>query len=423
MTGSIGDWYGKAAGRRSGGAGYDPENDEPVERTPDAWLDDLQTPRTPEDRRAPRLVNEPRSREFSAPVALTPVVSDRPPFRRSTDSATVGEVGRVARALQARQPGLSINGVARQLRQQFGWPALTSAQVTEAMASGRGATMAEDARAIRAQFPGIGLKKLAARLRLRGWAAATPETVQAALGNKAAVKLVQQSATAGAAESEKAMARKVRAIDASAPGWTVSALTEAVRRKGWPRASEADVRKALLGSDCAATVTAPQSEAADELAAKNGAAASSRARRVVPPSARGPAAGAKSAKRRQQPDQQSLEVRLIAAVRAYSATHPQAWPDQIAKHLRRNGWPEIYGSDVTEVLRRLSAYSPPASRQVGVRKPSKPKPKPKRSQTAPYAMPEPGAPFRTLDIQPRPGRETCHGCGRAVSRLGICGCC
>jgi hypothetical protein len=64
---SIRNWYANESARDHGGSGYDWENDDPIDRTPDSWLDDaisyapargaavtsLRVPAAPMRRRAP----------------------------------------------------------------------------------------------------------------------------------------------------------------------------------------------------------------------------------------------------------------------------------------------------------------------------------------------------------------------------------
>jgi hypothetical protein len=170
MASSINDWYDNAASRRDGGFSYDPENDDPIDHTPDAWLDRLPQRSTPALRRP-----VPSRRKESPPT------SGRPSARRSTDAATPGELARVARAVHARRPDIKIDRLTEELRERFGWPTLNVARVAEALGRKRGTSLVDDARKIMTSIPGIGPKKLAARLRELGWSGATASSIQAML--------------------------------------------------------------------------------------------------------------------------------------------------------------------------------------------------------------------------------------------------
>ncbi|MBU2668219.1 hypothetical protein KOI35_32380 [Actinoplanes bogorensis] len=348
MARSIDDWYSDASGRRGGGPGHDAENDEPVDRTPDSWLDDLHRPQAPEHRRAPRAATPLRGRPDG-------VTRQTPTSPSATDPATTAELQRAARAILTRRPHLKPRDLRNALRVKLGWPGLSSDRVSEALGSKPGAMLAEDARSAMAKNPGIDSKKLAAHLRERGWVKATPGTVRAALHQKT-------SATT------EAMARKVRALDASRPGWRVAALTAVIRRKGWPAATEADVRAALRGE------------------------------KTVPSS--GPA-------HRPRPGDAAVDrntARLVAEVRAYRAKHPRASLAEVGAHVRRVGWPGTTPDDIRQALLGPSrAVSPVVA------------------PSAPPVTPDPD-PHRTLDVPARSNTPTCEACGRVISRLGICGC-
>jgi hypothetical protein len=248
MAGSIDDWYVNASGRHGGRLGHDLDNDDPIDRGVDTWLDDFRAPRTPESRRAPRAM-APQQDVLRSVDDRTPG-GGRTAVWRKTDGIARAELAQAARALRARHPGITTKALTKRLRQQLSWPSLTPDHVTEALGRKPPVGLAQEARAIMAAYPGIGPKKLAARLRQRGWADVTPESVRAALQRDRVSKSgVPAHPSAKPAMSASAMARRIRSIDASAPGWTIPALTKAIRGHGWPQATEADVRKSLLGSN------------------------------------------------------------------------------------------------------------------------------------------------------------------------------
>lgn len=124
MTGrTIGDWYADAEGRHWDVPGYDWENDDKPDQTPDSWIDRLppQTQRLPPARSgSPRKPGPSRRRTTTGSTASA---ADR---RVAPASAPV--LKEAARLLRSQLPGAKAKTIARKLREK-GWLNATTAQV------------------------------------------------------------------------------------------------------------------------------------------------------------------------------------------------------------------------------------------------------------------------------------------------------
>jgi hypothetical protein len=501
MAASIGDWYENAEGRRAGGFRFDPENDDPADRTPDAWLDDLHAPPEPEHRRAPRARSAP----------LPPSPADSPARgRRSTDRTGSTKLSKAVSAARTRNPKITLKAMTKLLRRELAMPSLTADRVADVLAQQEGPIMASDARAMMTVHPGIQPKKIAVRLRELGWPDATAAMVQTALRLYPAPAADRKAkavpkASKGAVPAQKAtmssgaMARRIRSLDASAPGWTVPVLTKKIREYGWPHATQADVIAALLGSDQPATAkerkTKPARKDVGSRAGKPAPALSPRKVETVPGGrSRAPKqCNVKQALDREArireivadkrgsgncPDPVHLlivlvvftrlkaianatrllqllhrcgwsslrqdhaerlaveaavsnystfvgivcdEPALTVAVRAMRAAGSGASAPRIASSLQQYGWARANPMNVDRILRLLrtpKVQLPPQPSRKRRTNPARPV---QRIASTPV-QPVRDIPGRTLDIPVRPNVNQCHGCGRAISSLGICGC-
>lgn len=218
---TISDWYTNAEGRNSSDSRHDWENDDQPDRTPDVWLDRLK----PTDR-----AGYTRSSRGSASTGTSGKASRRTvPTRRDLADA--------ARGLRERMPGIKDSTIVRHLRQD-GWSQVSVDQVRAALrahpapprrqplpnrpseapkiapkqqqdtvtvisprtaakpastpAAARGRqTLAEVARAMRAKYPQLGMKKLTKQVQGRGWPMATLKQVEAALQEPRATRPVR----------------------------------------------------------------------------------------------------------------------------------------------------------------------------------------------------------------------------------------
>ncbi|WFE92737.1 hypothetical protein [Micromonospora sp. WMMD987] len=214
---TINDWYTNAEGRGSMDSRHDWENDDQPDRTPDVWLDRLpRTNRVP-PARAARGSSNPRGTLNNG--------------RRSTPAPR--ELADAARVLKARMPGIKDKTIVRHLQQSLGWSGLSAEKIRKALSDhpaqpekrpARGGSaparavapqrrkpqtngpitiitapkatrkpaktakparqqpsLAEVVREVRAQIPGIGIRKLTSKVRSRGWPNATAQQVQAVL--------------------------------------------------------------------------------------------------------------------------------------------------------------------------------------------------------------------------------------------------
>ncbi len=178
----IGDWYANSEGRWSDGLQRDWENDDPVDRTPDSWLDRLplktqaraaETGATTSGKRPGTKGNrQPRPQRTPSVINGTAVSSDRP-LRQMFISAV--------RDMLRKKPEIGEKEVLSRLRPQ--WPLATKREVRQALDAGRRDPMvrADAIRAAKRDRMGLSGRKLAARLRRNGWDAMTEVEVRAAL--------------------------------------------------------------------------------------------------------------------------------------------------------------------------------------------------------------------------------------------------
>ncbi|RAO26586.1 hypothetical protein PSN13_06614 [Micromonospora saelicesensis] len=215
----IGDFYADAEGRDLELPGYDWENDDRPDRTPDVWLD-----RVASSSAAQRPGVLPRAAPKSA-------AGQRRTAQRATSKA--------GRAASSRQ---------RPSEREI----------------------ADAAHRVRANIPNIGPKGIAKRLRQSGWAFVgatavdqalkrypTPSTPQVSRSapSKAVPTRAQQPARAKAVITEyrpgiagrrlRGFAKAARELAAYDPALSLAGMVGRLQRRGWPTCNEVDVRKAL----------------------------------------------------------------------------------------------------------------------------------------------------------------------------------
>jgi hypothetical protein len=159
MTPSIRNWYANESSRDRGGLAHDWENDEPYERTPDSWLDDLELTRADGLYRRPaprqRSVASGSLRSSGVPTAPRqprPVAPRHPDVPSSGDSLDVA-----VHVLRTLIPGIGTKGLTRLVR-GHGWPSATKAAVqaiTEELQSGRRPAPVSSDRATLAMVIGV----------------------------------------------------------------------------------------------------------------------------------------------------------------------------------------------------------------------------------------------------------------------------
>jgi hypothetical protein len=193
----INDWYLNAESQGSDRPGYDWENDDPPDRTPDSWLDRLGQRDEMPPQRIRRDGRSTRSPRVSAKPATHIAAQPR------------GNLAEAARAVLAAEPGLSYRAVAGRLRQR-GWPAVTRADVGKVLArsasdpqqsaprvaSKRQSSanlplrdIATAARAILTAKPGLSYQAVAERLQRNGWPTITRAHVSRALKTTSRLRL------------------------------------------------------------------------------------------------------------------------------------------------------------------------------------------------------------------------------------------
>jgi hypothetical protein len=295
---TISDWYADAEGRDSEAPGYDWENDDRPDRTPDSWLDRLgsKTAAVPQQSRSVGRRTAPQR----APS----------PARSSTarsSSPSIREIANAARPIRAAQPNLSDKALAKRLRQQRGWTAVTQADVRKALgndtsgptrdvratSSGHGRQpvgkrtsgsspsrpvsdpplrkVADAVRTLRLAEPAASTETLTQLLRQRGWTAVTQADVLKALGSMAPQPRSGRPQTPATTKSRpkqanqpppgpspasrsianpslQAIARAARALLAAQPGLGYKTLARRLQEDGWTMVTQAHVRKALGGT-------------------------------------------------------------------------------------------------------------------------------------------------------------------------------
>ncbi len=123
---TVNDWYLNAEGQSAEETGYEWENDDRPDRTPDSWL----------DRHGPADVSLARQNGFTGHQSTSGRGSrsaSRPAARCADPSPR--DIAKAARALLAAEPGLSYKTVAQRLQQYKGWTKVTRADVSAALAS------------------------------------------------------------------------------------------------------------------------------------------------------------------------------------------------------------------------------------------------------------------------------------------------
>ncbi|MEH0972808.1 hypothetical protein V6U77_16950 [Micromonospora sp. CPCC 205546] len=216
---TINDWYANAEGRGSSDFRHDWENDDLPDRTPDVWLDRLQSKgraatTSPARQRAPR-----------------PAAAGASPNRQS--SLRQQNLADAARALKARMRGVKDTTIARHLAQN-GWPAVSAAQIREALRA----------------YPAQTRKQL------------TPKGQSAPRGIEPAKKKQQSYGTItiispptatrkptgndGAVPVPQALVKAAHAAHAWHPQLGIKQLTREVRKLGWHGVTQEQVQAALL---------------------------------------------------------------------------------------------------------------------------------------------------------------------------------
>jgi hypothetical protein len=117
---SIRDWFDNASARERGGFRYDWRDDDPIDRTPDSWLDNLSPAG---GRPAPAAPARPaiRNRSASAAPARSSKRNAGPVVRGNGTDQTLAQA---IQSLRATFPGIGNKGVVRRLRQS-GWTSLS----------------------------------------------------------------------------------------------------------------------------------------------------------------------------------------------------------------------------------------------------------------------------------------------------------
>lgn len=209
---SIGDWYADAEGRGSDGPGYDWQNDDRPDRTPDSWLDRL-TP-GPDDQGTsgtfvqPKIKpRSPKSRKKTAPRAY---------------EASWPEIVKAAHLLRAARPGIKDQTLAKRLR-QAGYLNISVARVQQALATSPPPKVAANPSARRKPAP-----QRSAQPKRRASIAPRPAATRQRNPQK-----------------PKSLTQAARALHQEMPKLDLHELTRRLRERGWHTISEADVAAAL----------------------------------------------------------------------------------------------------------------------------------------------------------------------------------
>ncbi|SCG67739.1 hypothetical protein [Micromonospora coxensis] len=217
---SIDGFYADAEGRGWDAPGYDWENDDRPDQTPDSWLD--------------RLTSSPTTRRVGAAMRGTaPRVSKPPPARAATGGARAvpsprqpseREIAEAAHRIRAEIPNIGPKGIAKRLR-QHGWTRVDHRVVGMALQ--------------RHPAPAAGGKKNKAA------PASPPRTTGRSERLTGPAKKTGQAGGTGQAQPLSKFERAVRTARIDMPGMDVAGIVRRLRRYGWPTCTDADVRHAL----------------------------------------------------------------------------------------------------------------------------------------------------------------------------------
>ncbi len=363
MVASIGDWFDNRAGRRDGGPGHDPENDDPVDRGRDAWLDDLHTPPAPAHRDPPRAAGTTAPAPGRRRVTRSgPSAADRLDAERRTAAVptskpamSMSAMARRVRALDASATGWTVSALTRKIR-EYGWPQATKSDIRKALSGTADPAEPTGGRAApppppKKNTPRSAAPRIPARRRskdereARVWAIIT--------------------GVRGIRPDPLRLHVAMMVFDQVASLTDTARLHRLLHRCGWTGLDRSHTRRLAAVFAAEAAATRPAVLAAVDC----------------------------------------HHATLTAAIRAMRAAAPDLPGPAIAVRLRELGWSRMTTARVQEILARMRTPAPnPVAR------------------TAPAPTPAPAPPPHTLDIRERPNRSTCHGCGRVISRLGVCGC-
>lgn len=225
MARSIGDFYADAEGRGSELSGYDWENDDAPDRTPDAWLDRLASSR-PAQRVGLASAKGAKGRSGRRGSANSVTRKGQSPAgsRRPTER----EIANAAHEIRASIPDIGAKGIAKRLRQR-GWAFVDSLAVDRALKRYVIPDRKQKSRSVPSRGTGAGGQELG---RVQG-------------------VLVQQGG-AMVGRRLRNFAKVARYLAARDPEMSLAGITRRLQRLGWPTCTEADVRRALGMSPTAA---------------------------------------------------------------------------------------------------------------------------------------------------------------------------
>ncbi|MEU4645165.1 hypothetical protein [Micromonospora sp. NPDC023814] len=213
---TVNDWYANAEGRGSSDFRHDWENDDLPDRTPDVWLDRLQSKgraatTSPARQRAPR----------SAPAG--PNHRSRPRQQELADAA---------RALKARMRGIKDTTIARHLAQS-GWPGVSADQV-------RAALRAYPAQTGKPPAPSPSAPRRVEPVKKKQQSYGTITIISPPTATR------KPASNDGAVSVPQALAKVAHAAQARHPQLGIKRLTKEVRKRGWPMVTQEQVQAALL---------------------------------------------------------------------------------------------------------------------------------------------------------------------------------
>jgi hypothetical protein len=240
MAPSIRNWYANESSRDRGGLAHDWENDEPYERTPDSWLDDLELTRADGLYRRPA----PRQRSVasgSSPRSGAPAEprQNAPAAPRGTRPAARGQTRPAApRGTRPAARGQTPPAAPREARPAARGQTPPAAPRRDVAASGDSLRVA--VHVLRTLIPGIGAKGLTRLVRGHGWPSATKVAVQSIIEG------LQSGPRPAPAAGDPATLPTVIAVMRSAAGVRGGddATLRALRRCGWAHVTRAQVAAA-----------------------------------------------------------------------------------------------------------------------------------------------------------------------------------